>query len=178
MALIPVYHVVPSYYSVDPDHDAVAEPIIMGQFVALDASGYVTVAGVTNPLGIAGDSLATDTGYSPYSADVIISSGGHTRSTSNRVSDYFDETRGSGKMTVYHSGGEFYTDQYMSGQTWTPGALAYSSSTGKITTTNGGSGIIVGRIIEGPGDYPSGVPGTDVQGSMALGQYVRFKLNL
>jgi hypothetical protein len=30
----------------------------------------------------------------------------------NRVSDMFDETKASGKMTVYHSGGEFATDQF------------------------------------------------------------------
>lgn len=180
MALIPVYHVVPSYYSVDPDHDAVANPILMGQFVALNSSGYVAKATHTNAIGIAGDTIATDSGYTPYAADIIISGGGAVRSTSNRVSDYFDETRGSGKLTVYHSGGEFLTDQWAHPDAgWVPGAKAYSSTLGLITTdTVSASTIQVGRVIHGPEDYPSGVPGTDTSGSMALGQYVQFKLTL
>lgn len=178
MALIPVYHVVPSYYSVDPDHNATSNPIYMGMFVALNSSGYVAKATHTDAMGIAGDTIATDAGYTPYAADVIISGGGHVRSTSNRVSDFFNEVLGSGKMTVYHSGGEFWTDQYEL-LDYTPGAKAYCSTTGKLTTsTVSASTIQVGRIIEGPSDYPSGVPGIDTQGSMALGQYVRFKLDL
>ena len=178
MALIPVYHVVPSFYPVDPDHNAVTSPIYMGHFVTLNSSGYVAKATHTNAIGIAGDTIASDAGYTPYAADIVISSAGHTRSTSNRISDYFDETRGSGKMTVYHSGGEFWTDQYEL-LDYVPGDKAYCSTTGKLTTsTVSDSTIQVGRIISGPQDYPSGVPGTDVSGSMALGSYVRFKLSL
>lgn len=181
MALIPVYHVVPSYYAVDPDHDAVNNPILMGQFVTIDNHAYVTKATHTNALGIAGDSIATDAGHSPFAADIIISGGGAVRSTSNRVSDFFDETRGSGKMTVYHSGGEFWTDQYVAAPSngWTPGQKLYVSTLGKLTSdTVDGTTIQVGRLIAPPQDYPSGVPGIDIQGSMALGTYVRFKLTI
>jgi hypothetical protein len=179
MALIPVYHVVPSYYPVDPAHDAVASPIIMGEFIAIASTGYVAKASDTNAIGIAGDTIATDQGYTPYAADIVISGGGATRSTSNRVSDYFDETRGSGKMTVYHSGGEFWTDRYVTTANWHAGDVCYSSTAGKLTTAAvDANSIKVGRVISGPSDYPSGVPGTDIQGSMALGQYVHFKLDL
>tara|TARA_B100000614_G_scaffold262909_1_gene300792 strand:+ start:260887 stop:261414 length:528 start_codon:yes stop_codon:yes gene_type:complete len=175
MALIPVYHVVPSYYPVDPDYDAVNSPIIMGMFVTLQSNGYVAKANATNAIGIAGDSIATDSGYTPYAADIVISGNGATRSTSNRVSDFFDETRGSGKLTVYHSGGEFWTDQYESSIAADPPAAVYSSANALLDDSGS---VSVGRLIEGPTDYPSGVPGTDTQGSISLGQYIRFKLSL
>lgn len=180
MALIPVYHVVPSYYPVDPAYDAVASPIIMGQFVALDANGFVKVATHTDALGIAGDSIATDAGHTPYAADIVISGSGATRSTSNRVSDFFNEAQGSAKLTVYHSGGEFWTDQYgHPDHGWTPGDKAYVSTHGLLTTdTVSASTIQIGRVITGPSDYPSGVPGIEINGSMALGSYVRFKLSI
>lgn len=184
MALIPIYHVVPSYYSVDPAYDAVTNPIKQGMFVSLTSTGYVQKAhNRTDAIGIAGDSLATDQGYSPYAADLVVSSTGATRSTSNRVSDFFDETKGSGKMTVYHSGGEFLTDQYAAGQSWTIGGTLYvgtgaSSNKGLLSSDNTNSATVVGRLITGPDDYPSGVPGTDVAGSITLGTYVRFKLSL
>jgi len=179
MALIPVYHVVPSYYDVDPSHDVTNNPIIMGEFVALNSSNYVTQTNVTTlAVGIAGDTIANDQGYTPYTADIIISGGGHIRTTSNRVSDFFDETRGSGKMTVYHSGGEFWTDRYVTGATWTRGANVFTNANGLLTPTDPGSGRVVGRHLDGPEDYPSGVPGTDVSGSITLGTYVRFALTL
>jgi hypothetical protein len=181
MALIPVYHVVPSFYAMDPAQDTVNNPIIMGDFVTLNISQYVAVAVDDNAIGIAGDSAAADGGHSPYAADIIVSGGGAVRSTSNRVSDFFDETRGSGKMTVYHSGGEFLTDRWelTPAAQWLPGHLAYSSATGQITPDAvDANSISVGKIIHGPEDYPSGVPGIDIQGSISLGQYVRFKLDL
>ncbi len=182
MALIPVYHVVPSYYAVDPDHDAVSNPIIMGEFVALDTNGYVTQTGVTTlAVGIAGDTIATDSGYSPSAADVVISGTGAVRSTSNRVSDFFNETSGSGKMTVYHGGGEFLTDRYVTGANWagtSHGANLYTTSAGLLTPADPGSGRVVGRLTGRPSAYPSGVPGTDVQGSISLGDFAKFVLVL
>jgi len=179
MALIEIYHVTASYYDVSPSHDAVANPIIEGEFVTLDANGFVTQTAVnTTTMGLAGDTLATDSGYTPYAADIVISGSGATRSTSSRVSDFFDETTGSSKMTVYHGGGEFYTDRYATGQTWTPGAIAFCTAAGLVTTTDAGSDRPIGRVVEGPSAYPSGVPGTDVEGSISLGSYVRFVLTL
>lgn len=190
MALIEVQHVIPTQFPVNPNHDAVNNPIIEGQFVALDADGYVVGTGVpgdadivaTNTIGVAGESLASDKGYTPYAADIVVSStSGRTRSTSNRVSDMFDETLGSGKMTVYISGGEFLTNVYAEAPTapWTPGANAYCTNDGLLTTDDG-SGRVVGVILSGPTAVESGVPGTDAgaRGSISLGDYVRFKLSL
>lgn len=181
MALIPVYHVVPSFYAVDPDHDATNSPIIMGEFVALNNNKFVTQANVvTRPVGIAGDTIATDQGYTPYAADIVVNSGGGTRSTSNRVSDFFNESLGSGKLTVYHSGGEFWTDRYdTSSSSWsTLGADLYTDANGLVTPDDPGSGRIVGRLLEGPTEYASGVPGTQVTQSISLGTFVRFALTL
>lgn len=179
MALIEVQHVIPTSFDVNPLHDAVANPIIEGQFVALDVNGYVTETGVvTGAVGIAGDSIASDSGYTPYAEDIVINSAGGTRSTSNRVSDMFNETLGSSKLTVYISGGEFLTDQFEAGQSWTPGASAYCTAGGLITPTDPGSGRIVGVIFSGPTAVESGVPGTDVAGSLSIGNFVRFKLGL
>jgi len=183
MALIEVFHVVASNYDVDPNHDAVGQPIVEGQFVALNSDAYVTQSNgnseiTQRPIGLAGDTIATDQGYTPYAADIVISGSGSTRSTSNRVSDFFDETRGSSKITVYHGGGEFWTDQYATGQNWEKGGTCYVDSTGLLTMTDPGSGREVGRCITGPSDYPSGVPGVDVEGSISLGQFVRFQLVL
>jgi hypothetical protein len=182
MALIPVYHVVPSYYPVDPDYDISGSgEIKMGMFVTLDGSGFVAIANAANAMGVAGDSLANTSGYTPYSADLIISGAGTTRSTSNRVSDFFDETAGSGMMTVYHSGGEFWTDQYSAtfgaGQ---PGGNLVSTAAGLLHDVEA-SDRVVGRLIEGVQDYPSGVPSVgsgSVDQSLSLGSFVRFKLDL
>jgi len=178
MALIPVYHVVPSYYPVDPDYNiAGSGEIKMGMLVGLDANGFVKIASATDALGVAGDSLANSSGYTPYSADLIISGSGATRGTSNRVSDFFNETSGSGMMTVYHSGGEFWTDQYTS-ITGAPGSALESTAAGLLTT---GATTPVGRLLEAPQDYPSGVPSVgsgSVDQSLSLGSFVRFKLDL
>jgi len=183
MALIEIYHVIASNYNVDPAHDAATNPILEGQFVGLNSGGFVTQTTTGNvitqlPHGLAGDTIASDSGATPYAADIVIGSGGATRSTSNRVSDFFNETQGSGKMTVYHGGGEFFTDQYATGQTWTPGGDCYVDTSGLLTMTDAGSGRVVGRVVEGPSEYPSGVPGTDVEGSITLGEFVRFVLTL
>lgn len=181
MALIEVQHLIPTSFDVNPDHDAVNNPIIEGQFVALDANGYVTEANVTTlAVGIAGDTLASDSGHTPFAADIVINSTGASRSTSNRVSDMFNETLGSGKMTVYISGGEFLTDQFdpAPSGSWTPGANAYSTAGGLVSPDNPGSGRVVGTILGGPSAVESGVPGTDINGSITLGNFVRMKLGL
>jgi hypothetical protein len=181
MALIPLYHVVPSYYEYDTTLYPTS-PLIAGMFVGLNAtSGLAKIAsGAANSntgdaIGIAGDSVGSTTGYTPYAADLVISGTGATRSTQNRVSDYFNEASGSGKITVYHSGGEFLTDQY-TGQDFVPGKLLYCTAAGLATALSGTQ--TVGRIVSGPSAYPSGVPGTDIAGSITLGTYLRFVLTL
>lgn len=181
MALIEVQHLIATSFPVDPDHDVVANPIIEGQFVALDANGFVTEANVTTrAVGLAGDTIAADGGYKPYAADIVVNSAGAVRSTSNRVSDMYNETLGSGKMTVYISGGEFLTDQFAASPSdpWTPGANAYCTSGGLVSPDNPGGGRVVGTILSGPAAVESGVPGTDIRGSITLGNFVRIKLGL
>lgn len=180
MALIPVYHVVPSYYDVDPTTLAAigTTPIKMGMFIGLDAtSGGAIIADGTNSakkaIGIAGDSAGTTNDYTPYAADLVISGSGATRRTQNRISDYFNHTAGSNKLTVYHSGGEFLTDQY-TGAGFTPGCIVYCNS-GGLAASSGTQKA--GRCVSAPAAYPSGVPGTDVAGSISLGTYLRFHLN-
>ena len=55
------------------------------------------------------------------------------------------------------------------------GTYMYVGASGKLQTSDAGSGQIVARTIsEGP--YPSGVPGTDVNGDITLGDYLVFKM--
>lgn len=186
MALIPVYHTVASYYAVDPTANPASSPIVEGTIVALTTDGYVTTTGVTTKaIGVAGDNFsatgsdgAAATANTPFGYNVVVSGSGSTQWTQNRVSDFFNETKGSGKMTVYTGVGEFYSDQYASGQSWTPGAKLYATSAGLITPTAGGATRVVGFVIEGPTAYPSGVPGVDTSGSVSLGTYIRFQLGI
>jgi hypothetical protein len=89
-------------------------------------------------------------------------------------------------MTVYHSGGEFWTDQYetidVSGdvcafnygnflytspaqgaQAGAGGVVDVASNGGKFTCTDPGGALsrICGFVLDPPMAYPSGVPGTD-----------------
>ena len=190
MALIPKFHVVAAERPV-----AASQTIIMGQIVSLNASGNVVIQGAnvssgheSVPYGIAGDTKSTSNSYMP----------GIAHGWQNRVSDYNDETKASGKMTVYHSGGEFATDQFaanVAGLT-VPMVPLYARS-GVLDTIGEGDGtaVIVGYLLQVASSYPSGVPGTDttkqggvaVNGDMALsGQltvdgtgyntYIEFKL--
>lgn len=182
MALIVRHHNIASQFNVDPVHDIATSPIEAGRLVRLDTNSYVQQAGVQTVVGLAGDSLVNSSGGTAFAADVVINGAGATVSTQNRVSDGFNETLASGKMTVYFGGGEFFTDQYVTSPVagWaTPGATLYSSATGLLTTDNGGSGRVVGYLVAGPAAYPSGVPGTDTtDGSLSLGTFVHFMLAL
>lgn len=182
MALIVRHHNIASQFAVDPDHNITTTPIQAGRLVRLDSNSHVQRATGTTVIGVAGDSLENSTGGTAYAADLVINSAGALRSTQNRVSDGFNETLASGKMTVYHSGGEFYTDQYVTSPTagWdTPGVSVYSSAAGLLTTDNGGSDRVVGFLVKGPTAYPSGVPGTDTtDNSLSLGTFVHFMLQI
>lgn len=189
MALIPIYHTVASYYAVDPAADPAVNPIVEGMGVALDSDGYVTLTAVkTYCIGIAGDNFSTtghnsvhNTANTPFGKSIVVSGSGSTQYTQNRVSDFFNETKGSGKMTVYTGVGEFWTDQYNTANTtWTPGSKLYVGTTGLFTDTDPGSGRVCGMIIQGPSAYPSGVPGVDAgaANSISLGNYIRIQLNI
>jgi hypothetical protein len=107
----------------------------------------------------------------------------------SRASDYYDETKASGMMTVYHSGGEFATDQFaanVAGATVGPMAKLYARNglldiidqAGNANTTGS---YLVAFLTQVDGAYPSGVPGTDINGDQALSgdntnTYIEFKL--
>ena len=190
MALIERYHTVASALSVDRDS---ANDIIEGAPVQLETSGGATVvqrfdgnATADFCMGIAGDSFDQDSGNHPYSETVVVSGTGGTRSTQNRVSDMFDETVASGQITVYNGAGEFFTDQYDTGGTYTPGLALYATNGGLIS--NAANANIIGRVIAAPAAYPSGVPGVDdtpenattsaINGSTSLGDFLHFQLNI
>ena len=169
MSLIPKLIVVAAERPV-----ASGETIKMGQIVSLDTTGSVVLQSSTykNPYGIAGDTKSTSASAMPG-----IGSGWQ-----NRVSDYFDETKASGKMTVYHSGGEFATDQFATNVASAAIMAPLYGVNGVLDTVDTlGSTGVVAKLVKSAGTYPSGVPGTDLNGDMALGgdnnnTYIDIKL--
>ena len=185
MALIEIYHVVADMYPI-----AAAQTIREGMCVRLNAAGEVVPAIATgHVLGIAGDSTVVSASAAskstPYSAQLTIgaNSDGTVRSTQwtqNRVSDLYNETLASNKMTVYNSGGKFATDQYdTTVLTFSPAGAAgdlFSNAAGLLTNVDG-TGYQVGRCVAAPAAYPSGVPGTDTtDGSLSLGTFITLIL--
>lgn len=187
MALREVFHVIATQFDVEPDHfNSVSNAdIVEGQPVRLDTNGYVKRANATSGvIGIAGDSLTQSGGFTELASDIVISPSGGTRSTSNRISDFYNETQASSKMTVYMSGGEFLTDQFDTSVNWdavNPGTTLFSTAAGLLTNTDG-TGYRVGFLLARPTELESGVPGTDIRGSIASGaagtQFLRFALSI
>lgn len=187
MALIVHQHTAVDMFDVDPDINPSTTPIYAGTLVGLNSSGYVakavdTGASGVQPLGIAGDSIADEYKTTAYSAELIISPTGAKRWTSNRVSDFYNETIASGKMTVYIGSGVFFTDQYDTAiSSWPVGTKLYSNSAGKFTTSTGTSARVAGYILAAPDDYASGVPGVDGATqdlSMSLGSFLKVQLSI
>lgn len=187
MALVEKYHVIAAVYDVLSTSPEIKE----GMLVKLDgASGAVTrvEAATDTVLGVAGDAFGGSVSSMPGVGTGYIS-GGNTVSFQNRVSDYFDETKASGKITVYHSGGEFATDQFTGTLDATQvGKVLIAHSSGVLTlNAMTQQQLITAQITpvailtKAQGVYPSGVPGTDLNGDMALGgannnEYIEFKL--
>lgn len=177
MALVEIYHVVAASRAV-----ADGQQIKEGQFVTLDSSGEVAICDGTTDIayGVAGDTKLTSESGMP----------GVYAGWQNRVSDYFDETKASGKMTVYHSGGEFATDQFVAEDTTDEDAIdgdtnymapLFVSPLGTLCESNGTDTQVVAYLLTRPGAYISGVPGVDVNGDQALkgdnsNQYFEYKL--
>jgi len=181
MALIPKYHTAVAMFPVDPADVALVNSgssdatygIYAGQVVGLTSTGYIKKATASNasptilPLGLAGDSLAASAGHNAYQDSLVVNPGGIKKSTQNRVSDYFNETLGSGLLTVYITGGEFYTDMFLNTDTFTVGAKVYANPVAAYTTANAGlitcsttsNASQVGVLTSGKNGYPSGVPG-------------------
>jgi len=188
MALIVEYHVLADMYPVG------TESISAGMVVSLNAAGNIvptpTGNNQTTALGVAGDSALTAEGQTTaYSAQVTLGAGGGfqggvagTRFTENRVSDFYDETSASQKITVYHGGGKFWVSaDLLDGD---GAAFAINGLVGRSATTAGewltgaAVGEEVGICVAGAQAYPSGVPGTDVQGSITLGDYAAIVLRI
>jgi len=175
MALVEKYHVVAAVKAVLSGAE-----IKEGMFVALDTAGRVIAQTDEVPYGVAGDTKSTSASSMPG-----ISSGWQ-----NRASDYFDETKASAKMTVYHSGGEFATDQFSSNvSSSTPYDALYAHDGLLCTAAESTSSGIVAYLTQAAGAYPSGVPGVDTTtydystyvGDQALGgdnsnTYLEYKL--
>ena len=215
MALIEVYVAAASMLPINATDST---DIPQGSIVTLNETGEVVLCNGDNganegwPIGIAGDSLSSGvTSYTPESGSalsrnpkssltgsLIIGAGGKgQRFTQNHVSDNYNEVLASGKMTVYHSGGEFLTDQYevvrSNGTTvadYLPGTRLFCSGSetpggtglepegariGRFTDEAGGGGVNtpgdfrVGFTLAAPNAYPSGVPGVDVAFQSGLG---------
>jgi len=214
MACIPKYHTAVAMFPVDPADVALINTgssdatygIYAGQIVGINSAGYVKHATKSDsagaakfvPVGIAADSMAVSAGHTAYQDSLVVSATGIRKGTQNRVSDMFNETLGSGLLSVYIVGGEFYTDMYMSSESsnFVPGALVYNQGAAAYTTANAGmlsttsaTNYVVGvctSIVQG---YPSGVPGVggavaSVDYSMPLstfntnGGFVSFILNI
>lgn len=226
MALIEVFHIVASSISIDAVNTV---DIPQGLCVSLDTLYQVTpadgdvVAGADTAhcIGIAGDSRSTGTtSFTPESGSALSRNpktsfegalvtgayGASQRYTQNRVSDEHNEVLASGKMTVYHSGGEFWTDQYevvdvgAALTQFLPASNLYVSGTieaaaavpaadvinrlGRFTDLISTSTQIIGRVLNDPTAYPSGVPGTDVGftalpeggNSLTWGNFLHFQM--
>lgn len=176
MALLEKFPVVADHYPV-----ASGQSIIEGMIVKLNSSGEVVVADGSSgevALGIAGDTKSTSTSGLPTTNSAFIGTGGTSSSFVNRVSDNFDETKASGRMTVYHTGGTFATNQFVSASYAVNDDLyvAGGANAGKLTGTNSTSAQIIAYIVKAPAATDSGVPGTDVNGSLTLGSYMEIKL--
>ena len=227
MALIEVFHVVASQF---PIATASATDIPQGRIVTLTTAGLVQLAAVDTavvgpwPIGIAGDSRSSGTtSFTPESGEslnvqealakttsvegalVMGAYGDAVRFTQNRVADNYNEVLASGKMTVYHSGGEFWTDQYdvvgAGVASYVPGFAVYATSQtgadlglfsddlGTAPTNTSEPGHCVGIVLTAPTGYPSGVPGTGTNSvgfqalpeggnSMAWGNFLHVKLTI
>ena len=191
MAIIPVHHTIATQYAVASGSGSITEG--MGVALAVDSASdlnpYAKLLDANGgfTIGLAGDSKLTSSSGNAYSDSVVVSGSGSTRGTVNRVSDMFDETLASGKITVYMGVGEFLTDQFVSSEfdafgDNAAGATLYvvqsGANAGKITTTSSNNGNKIGYLIAAQNAYPSGVPGTEINGSTSLGNFIRIALNI
>jgi hypothetical protein len=167
MALIEKYRQCTAIQDIDPASEVIKE----GMLVTITSAGVKRVAAATvnNVYGIAGDTFSTSGSAMP----------GVYAGWQGRVSDGNDETKASGKVTVYHSGGEFATDQFLNTGTALDatkiGTVLIAESTGILQYGYADVGACiaaskqpVAMLTLNAAAYPSGVPGVDVGGDNAL----------
>ena len=200
MAIQEVYHVVASRLPIDP---SVATDIPQGRLVGLTTTGNVTLANGTGSnsiwaIGLAGDSRSSGvTSFTLESGSALSQApkttltgalvmgafGTQKRFTQNRVADNYNEVLASGMMTVYHSGGEFWTSEYETVRSnastvcaYTPGTLLYASgveaagggSTADAASTGGKFTDEAGAIVNGlSGGNTGQVVGVALAGPLA-----------
>ncbi len=180
MAIIVEQHVVADHYPVG------GTAITAGMLVSFTSSLVIpAVNGTTTAIGVAGDSALTSEGQTTaYSAQVTIgANGAATRWTENRVSDFYDETKASQRVTVYTGGGKFWisTDLIDSSAAIATGNLMQVGGTSGYWASGAGTGPNdhVGTAVSTTTAYPSGVPGTDTtDGSITLGNFIAIILRL
>ena len=174
MAIIVEQHVVADQYEISDT------TITAGMAVKLDSDGKaVRNTDVENAcIGLAGDSkLEAEGQTTAYGAKVYVGVQDpdalthNTRWTSNRISDFYDETLASGKITVYNGGGKFWisSDIWTNPDTAAPGYIVVPAAGGQLTASNSwADGKVIGKIVGEAQKVASGVPGTDIDGSMSL----------
>jgi hypothetical protein len=176
MALIVEYHVVADMYAVGASSISAGMTLVLTADLAVPAGAAGTAV-----VGIAGDSALTQEGQTTaYSAQLTIgANGAGNRWTENRVSDFFDETTASQKITVYNGGGKFWissdlldADATIAGGTY---LIPSAATTAGEWDDAGSAGTETAIAVGGVQGYDSGVPGTDVTngpgGSISLGDY-------
>jgi hypothetical protein len=182
MALIVEYHVVADMYPVG------TTAITAGMIVSITAGLVVPANSSLDPdseaIGIAGDSkLSAEGQTTAYSDQVRIgANNGTSRYTENRVSDFYDETLASQKITVYNGGGKFWISNGLfdnDGASCVAGLLVgIGTVAGEWKDTASTDDDIIGLCVGASQAYPSGVPGTDVTGSITLGNFVPIVLRI
>jgi hypothetical protein len=170
MALIVEYQVVADMYPVGDT------AIKAGMCLIFDTDGTVipcSGANNTQVIGIAGDSYLTTPGQTTaYSASVTIGATdadtARTRWTSNRISDMYNETLASGKITVYNGGGKFWISDDLVTESGLAAGSLLEGNTGGTYVAGSDAGQVIAIAVGAAASYPSGVPGIDTDGSMAL----------
>ena len=182
MALIVEYHVVADMYPVG------GTAISAGMLVSFNANTQIVPSPINTALaiGIAGDSALNAQGQTTAnSAQVVIGAdGAGTRWTENRVSDFYDETVASQKITVYNGGGKFWvsSDLLDAGTVLAAGEFMQVGAVAAGEWLDGGTNAIgdtVALCVGPVSAYDSGVPGTETtDGSMSLGNYFPVVLRI
>lgn len=170
MALIEQFFLVAQNYAVKA-----GEEIIEGMWVKQDTTTgeAVLATGATSEVavGVSGDTKSDSTSGLPTTNASSVGA------FVNRLPDMYDETKASGKITVYQGlGGAFATDMFETDVSSAAiGDPLYVSSNGKLQAAASTSAQVVAILTKKPAAYPSGVPGVDVDGDLSLGTYCEFK---